>query len=50
MTDHVSFDQLNNAMEGLYRLGKNSKVEPGVAKKTTVSDDGMTSKRINIYI
>lgn len=41
-TDHVSFDQLNNAMEGLYRLGKNSKVEPGVAKKTTVSDDGMT--------
>lgn len=41
-TDHVSFDQLNNAMEVLYRLGKNSKVEPGVAKKTTVSDDGMT--------
>lgn len=41
-TDHVSFDQLNNAMEGLYRLGKNSKIEPGVAKKTTVSDDGMT--------
>ncbi len=41
-TDHVSFDQLNNAMEGLYRLGKNSKIEPGVAEKTTVSDDGMT--------
>lgn len=41
-TDYVSFNQLNNAMEGLYRLGKNSKVEPGVAKKTTVSDDGMT--------
>ena len=32
-TDHVSFDQLNNAMEGLYRLRKNSKVEPGVAQK-----------------
>lgn len=41
-TDNVSFNQLNNAMEGLYRLGKNSKIEPGVAKKTTVSDDGMT--------
>lgn len=41
-TDNVSFDQLNNAMEGLYRLGKNSKIEPGVAEKTTVSDDGMT--------
>lgn len=41
-TDNVSFGQLNNAMEGLYRLGKNSKIEPGVAEKTTVSDDGMT--------
>lgn len=41
-TDNVSFNQLNNAMEGLYRLGKNSKIEPGVAEKTTVSDDGMT--------
>ncbi len=39
-TDNVSFNQLNNAMEGLYRLGKNSKIEPGVAEKTTVSDDG----------
>lgn len=41
-TDAVSFNQLNNAMEGLYRLGKNSKIEPGVATKTTVSDDGKT--------
>jgi oligopeptide transport system substrate-binding protein len=41
-TDVVSFDQLNNTMEGLYRLGKDSKVEPGLAKKTHVSDDGLT--------
>ncbi|MBN7274574.1 peptide ABC transporter substrate-binding protein [Ligilactobacillus pobuzihii] len=41
-TDVVSFNQLNNTMEGLYRLGKDSKVEPGLAKKTQVSDDGLT--------
>lgn len=29
-------------MEGLYRLGKNSKIEPGIATKTEVSDDGLT--------
>ena len=41
-TDTVSFTALNNTMEGLYRLGKNSKVEPGIATKTQVSDDGLT--------
>ncbi|GBG95042.1 oligopeptide ABC transporter substrate-binding protein [Ligilactobacillus salitolerans] len=41
-TDVVSFNALNNSMEGLYRLGKDSKIEPGLAKKTTVSNDGLT--------
>ena len=41
-TDTVSFDMLNNTMEGLYRLGKNSKIEPGLATKTKVSSDGLT--------
>ncbi|PAW06640.1 peptide ABC transporter substrate-binding protein [Lactobacillus helveticus] len=42
VTDGTSFTQLNNTMEGLYRLGKNSKVEPGLATKTTTSKDGKT--------
>ncbi|WP_304651928.1 peptide ABC transporter substrate-binding protein [uncultured Ligilactobacillus sp.] len=41
-TDAVSFAQINNSMEGLLRIGKNSKTEPGIAKKTEVSDDGLT--------
>ena len=41
-TDVVSFDTLNNTMEGLYRLGKDSKIEPGLAAKTKVSSDGLT--------
>ena len=41
-TDVVSFDMLNNTMEGLYRLGKDSKIEPGIATKTKVSSDGLT--------
>ncbi|GAJ26804.1 oligopeptide ABC transporter [Liquorilactobacillus sucicola DSM 21376 = JCM 15457] len=40
-TDRVSFDTLNNTNEGLYRLGKDSKVEPGMATKTVVSNDGL---------
>ncbi|KRM95505.1 oligopeptide-binding protein [Liquorilactobacillus aquaticus DSM 21051] len=40
-TDRVSFDTLNNTNEGLYRLGKDSKIEPGIATKTTVSSDGL---------
>lgn len=41
-TDTISFDQLNSTMEGIYRIGKNSKVEPGLATKTEVSKDGLT--------
>ncbi len=41
-TDVVSFDMLNNSMEGLYRLGKDSKIEPGMATKTKVSSNGLT--------
>ncbi|MCI1467315.1 MAG: peptide ABC transporter substrate-binding protein [Lactobacillus sp.] len=41
-TDVTSFNQMNNVMEGLYRLGKDSKAEPALAKKTTVSSDGKT--------
>lgn len=42
VTDATSFNQLNNTFEGLYRLGKNSKVEPGIATKTSESKDGKT--------
>ena len=41
-TDVTSFNQLNNVLEGIYRLGKNSKVENGLASKTQVSKDGKT--------
>ena len=41
-TDTISFDQLNSTMEGIYRIGKNSKVEPGLATKAEVSKDGLT--------
>lgn len=41
-TDVISFDMLNNTGEGLYRLGKDSKIEPGIAKATKVSNGGMT--------
>lgn len=37
-----TFNVLNNVDEGLVRLGKNSKVEPGIAKSWTVSKDGKT--------
>ena len=40
--DTIGGDILNNTMEGLYRLGKDSKVEPGIATKTTVSKDNLT--------
>lgn len=41
-TNTISFDQLNSTMEGLYRIGKDSKIEPGLATKTEVSKDGLT--------
>lgn len=37
-----TFNTLNNTNEGLYRLGKNSKVEPGIATKDTESKNGLT--------
>ena len=40
--DTIGGDMLNNTMEGLYRLGKDSKVEPGIATKTAVSKDNLT--------
>ncbi|WP_283678319.1 peptide ABC transporter substrate-binding protein [Lentilactobacillus sp. Marseille-Q4993] len=41
-TSVSAFNVLNNVDEGLFRLGKNSKVEPGIAKSSTVSKDGKT--------
>lgn len=41
-TDEISMNMLNNTNEGIYRLGKNNKVEPGLATKTTTSKDGKT--------
>ena len=40
--DTASEEQIANTYEGLYRLGKNSKVEPGVAVSSSVSKDGLT--------
>lgn len=39
-TDAVSFVVLDNVMEGLYRLGENDELVPGVAESYDVSDDG----------
>ncbi|ANN35528.1 peptide ABC transporter substrate-binding protein [[Bacillus thuringiensis] serovar konkukian] len=39
-TDSVSFIVLNNVMEGLYRLDKDNKPNPGVATSYLKSDDG----------
>ncbi|MFK3588676.1 peptide ABC transporter substrate-binding protein [Lactobacillus sp. 23-2] len=40
--DTASEEQIANTYEGLYRLGKNSKAEPGVAVSSSVSKDGLT--------
>ncbi len=37
-----SFNILNNVDEGLFRLGTNSKIEPGIAQSSSVSKDGKT--------
>ncbi|APP10850.1 peptide ABC transporter substrate-binding protein [Lactobacillus delbrueckii subsp. delbrueckii DSM 20074 = JCM 1012] len=42
-SDTVSFDQLRNTMEGLYRTGKNGKLMPALATSSKVSKDGKTS-------
>lgn len=41
-TDVVSFTTINNTMEGLTRIDKDGKVEPGVAESWEVSEDGLT--------
>ena len=41
-TDSVSFTQISNTFEGLYRLGKDSKITPGLATFEKVSKDGKT--------
>ena len=38
--DAVSSKVMNNTMEGLYRLGKDDKLVPGVAKEFQKSEDG----------
>lgn len=40
-TDEISMDMLNNTNEGLVRLGKNNKIESGIAQKITESKDGL---------
>ncbi|AIK39993.1 bacterial extracellular solute-binding s, 5 Middle family protein [Bacillus pseudomycoides] len=42
VTDAVSFNVLNNVMEGLFRLSKNDEVIPGIAQKHEISKDGKT--------
>jgi oligopeptide transport system substrate-binding protein len=39
-TDSVSFEVLNNVMEGLYRLDENNQPTEGVAESHDVSEDG----------
>lgn len=41
-TDEIGFIYLGNTMEGLYRLGEDTKLTPGIATDHTVSDDGLT--------
>ncbi|ETY74728.1 peptide ABC transporter substrate-binding protein [Lactiplantibacillus fabifermentans] len=41
-TDVVSSNMLNNTNEGLYRIGKNGSITPGIAKATKVSNGGKT--------
>ncbi|OOE12158.1 peptide ABC transporter substrate-binding protein [Fictibacillus arsenicus] len=39
-TDSVSFEVMNNVMEGLYRLDKDNKPTPGVALEHKTNEDG----------
>lgn len=41
-TDQYAFQFLGESMEGLYRLGKDGKLEDGMAIDHKVSDDGLT--------
>jgi len=40
-TDQISIEMLNDAMEGLYRIGKNGNPEPAIAKSVDISTDGL---------
>ena len=40
--DTASGEQETNTFEGLFRLGKNGKVKPGIAKTAAVSKEGLT--------
>ena len=41
-TDGISFQILNNVMEGLYRLDANNAPQPAVAESVDISEDGLT--------
>ncbi|MCC5892413.1 peptide ABC transporter substrate-binding protein [Exiguobacterium sp.] len=41
-TDSVSFNVLNNVMEGLYRMDEEDNPTPGMAESHEVSEDGLT--------
>jgi len=41
-TDAVAFQVLGSTMEGLYRLGEDAQIKPGIAKDHTISDDALT--------
>lgn len=41
-TDSVSFDVLNNVMEGLYRIDNNEQPQPAMAEDVQISDDELT--------
>src|SRR5690606_15190916 len=40
--DQVSWDPLNNLMEGLTRLGEDHSAQPGAAESWDISEDGLT--------
>lgn len=42
VTDASSMDQLNNSVDGLYRLGKDAKIQPAMATSTKVSNGDKT--------
>ena len=39
VTDLISANMINNTMEGLYRIGNNNKITPGIATHTVISKD-----------
>lgn len=45
VTDSISANMINNTMEGLYRIGNNNKITPGIATHTVISKD-----KKNLYV